>query len=342
MDNFCLEKRNIRVAISPVCNFNCAYCDGSHGRKIDRPGAMEDFRKTPLERGVISTKETIAIIKSFYLSGFRGVAFTGGEPLLNPDWDKIVDKTREIGMTRVGVTTNGSLLGAYLAKNKCLPRGLTLLTLSFDTHDSLRFRKITGHGNLNQIIKGIKKAKKNNPNLLIRANKVVIRSEMDDLLAYFNFCEKLNIFNEINLLNLILKDDRGKDFFRQEFISASEILDFLHKKTKYKFYLDDKYEYRTKFLNGLEIILKDTNLTLRNELCKDCSIYCQEGFFTIRVATDGSISVCPDYQAQLPFLDGIKKLRSEQLTVEIKKIVKMLQKVKLQKTLGKFLDKKLN
>ena len=342
MDNFCLEKRNIRVAISPVCNFNCAYCDGAHSRKTNRPGAMEDFRQTPLAKGVISTKETIEIIKSFYLAGFRGVAFTGGEPLLNPDWDKIVNQTKEIGMTRVGVTTNGSLLEAYLAKNKYLPKGLTLLTLSFDTHNPIKFNTITGSGDLNQIIRGVKKAKKSNPNLLIRANKIVMRNEVNSLLEYFNFCEKLNIFNEINLLNLILKDDGNQDFFRQEFISASEILYFLNKKTKYKFYLDDKHEYRATCFNGLEIILKDTNLTLRNELCKDCSVYCQEGFFTIRVATDGSISVCPDYQARLPFLDGIKELRSGQLTVEIKKIVKMLKKVKLEKTLDNFLDKKLN
>jgi MoaA/NifB/PqqE/SkfB family radical SAM enzyme len=61
---FSLDKRNIRVAISPFCNLNCAYCDGPKGRKKGKPGAMEDFRKKPLKYGIIKIDEFLKIIKS--------------------------------------------------------------------------------------------------------------------------------------------------------------------------------------------------------------------------------------------------------------------------------------
>lgn len=336
---FSLDKRNIRVAVSPFCNLNCIYCDGQKNRQPDKPGAMEDFRRKPLNQGVITTNEFIEIIRALHLSGFNGIALTGGEPFLNPEWDIIVDKSKEIGMSRVGVTTNGILLNAYLKKNERLPKGLTLLTLSLDTIDPYRFKAITGQDKLGEIIKGIKVAKKDNPKLIIRANKVVLRSDMKFLLDYIKFCEKTGVFDEINLLNLVLKEHRSKNFFEKEFISALGILDFFSKNTKYKFSIDKKYEYNTELPSGLKIILKDTNLTLRNNRCANCPIYCQEGFYTARVATDGNITACPDYRSELPSIDGVAELKREELFNEVNRLVKTFETVKLKKTLNDFFIK---
>jgi cyclic pyranopterin phosphate synthase len=335
---FSLNKRNIRVAISPFCNLNCIYCDGQKSRKPDKIGAMEDFRRKPLKHGVISTNEFIEIIKALHLSGFNGMTLTGGEPLLNPEWDIIVSKSKEIGMSRIGVTTNGVLLNTYLQKNNHLPKGLTLLTVSLDTIDPDRFKTIKGKDKLKEIIKGIKAAKRDNPKLTIRANKVLLRSDMKFLLYYIKFCEKTSVFDEINLLNLILKlkDQQSKKFFEEEFISASETLDFFSKHTRYKFSIDSKYEFNTKLLSGLKIILKDTNLTLRNNQCINCPIYCQEGFYTVRVATDGTITTCPDYRAELPFINGPLELENGVLLKKINKLVQMFTKVKQKNSLNEF------
>ena len=45
-------------------------------------------------------------------------------------------------------------------------------------------------------------------------------------------------------------------------------------------------------------------MTLRDEGCASCPIYCQEGLFTARVSTDGSISPCLDRYAELPYING--------------------------------------
>lgn len=333
---FKLNKRNIRVAISPRCNSNCIYCDSHKSRRIRKPGAMEDFRRKPLKSGVVDTKIFLEIIKALHSSGFNSMTITGGEPLLNPDWDKIVRQSHEIGLSRVGVTTNGLLLNSYLQNNKYLPKELALLTLSLDTVDAHRFKAITGQDKFREILRGLELTRKTNPELLIRANKILLRSDLDSLLQYIDYISRTGLIDEINLLNLILKDQGDKNFFEKEFVSATEVLDFLQKNYQYQFSIDDKYEYSAVLPGGLKIIIKDTNFTLRNKVCDKCPIYCQEGYFTIRVATDGSVTTCPDYWAKLPYIDGSLEIKQGKLFQKVSNLTKMLNKTEKQNTLDEF------
>ena len=333
---FSLNRRNIRIAVSPHCNSDCLYCDGQKSRKINKPGAMEDFRRQPLKSGVIDTKTFLEIIKALHSSGFDGMTLTGGEPLLNPDWDKIVSQSHRIGMSRIGVTTNGLLLNNYLHENKYLPRELTLLTISLDTVDPFRFQAITGKDKFKEILHGLKLARRANPTLLIRANKILLHSDMNSLLEYIDYVDNTHLIDEINLLNLILKDRESKNFFEKEFISAAEVLDFFQKNTKYRFSMDDKYEYSAVLSSGLKIILKDTNYTLRNKKCDRCPIYCQEGYFTVRVATDGNVTTCPDYWAKLPYIDGLLEIKTGKLYHKINDLMQALTQAEKKNTLGEF------
>lgn len=338
-NTFRLNRRKARIAISHFCNLNCIYCDGPKNRKNNKPGAMEDFRSKPLNQGVINTDTFLKIIEALYKAGFSGITLTGGEPLLNPKWNEIAKKSKQLGISQICLTTNGTLLNSYLQKNKCLPKELTLLTISLDTFDTEEFKSITGVANLEQIINGLKIVKRSNPELKIRTNKVVIRRNLKSLIDYVKLCEKSKIIDEINLLNLILKDPRDsreKNFFEKEFVFPSEIIKFLSEKGKYNFLMDSKYEFIASTPKGLLIIVKDTNLTLRSTCCNKCPIYCQEGFYTIRVASDGTIRTCMDYKNKLPFIDGPKELERGLLVEKLKKIVQMFKTVKLQKTLNEF------
>ncbi len=341
-DTFRLSYRKVRMAISPFCNLNCLYCDGPRSRKQNRPGAMEDFRNKSLNQGTINTDTFVKIIEALHKAGFSGITLTGGEPLLNPEWDKIVKKSKQLGMIHIGLTTNGTLLNSYLQKNKRLLEELTLLTISFDTFNAKEFKSITGEAKLEQIINGLKMVKRNNPELKIRTNKVVMRRNLKTLAEYVKLCEKSKIINEINLLNLILKDPRDsfeKEFFEKEFVFPSEIIKYLSEKEGYNFLMDSKYEFIANTPKGLLIIVKDTNLTLRNNYCNKCPLYCQEGFYTIRVASDGTIRTCMDYKNKLPFIDGTKELERGLLVEKLKKNIQMFETVKLQKTLEKFLKR---
>lgn len=344
---FNLKNRKARIALSSVCNFNCIYCDGPRSRRPDRPGSMEDFRHTPLDKGNIDTKTYFQILKSLHSAGFCGVVFTGGEPLLNPDWDKIADEAKRIGFANIHLTTNAMLLRSYLRKKKHFPKSITMLGLSLDTIDPTEFKRITGGmGDLNELMLGLKEVKADRPDITVKVNKVLLRSNIDSITDFVRFCEESGSVDEVNLLNLILKEPNvqaNREFFEKEFVSPDDVKDHLLRElsSEFKFEYDGKYDYSVKLPSGMRITLKDTNITMRTEECETCPIYCQEGFYTVRVATDGTITKCIDYKGVLPYIDAVKEICNGTLDKSLKAMVDSMECSKLERTLEKF-GKKYN
>lgn len=332
-----LENINLRVAISSKCNLSCIYCEGAAGYKPDKPGAMEDFRKKPKKYGNIDTKTLLDIIKLFRSEGFIGLTLTGGEPLLNKDWDRIVKGVSDIGMSRVEMTTNGIFLENYLQKKGKLPQGLTLVKISLDTIDPVRFKEITGGGDFNKVIGVVKKI---SPYVKTRANKVLLRSDLYNLADYFDFCHKIG-FQEISLLDMTIytnrSDSQEKDFFEKEYVSFPEVRKYLFEKLCVNF--DDNHKYGHAFIlpNGLKIIMKDSHLAVRNDNCLSCPIYCQEGIYTVRIGTDGNITMCPDYRAELSSIDGPAELKKGTLSEKIKEMVSVFDSAKEIKPFKEYL-----
>jgi len=304
-----LQDVNLRIAISSKCNMNCLYCKGSLSYRHDKPGAMEDFRKKPLKAGNIDINTLLKILKSFKRAGFKGIAFTGGEPLLNKNWDTIVREAAKLNYERIEITTNGTLLEEYLNKADALPIELTKVKISMDTIDRKRFKLITGGGDLNKIISALKRI---NRQTTTRANKVIIKSELECLPKYIKTCEELG-FQEISLLDLVYYSNRDRKeeklFFQKEFVSFQEIRRFFKNKLKIDFFASHKYGHALIMPSGTKIIMKDSNIAVRDENCLNCPVYCQEGIYTVRIATDGNITYCPDYKAELPSIDGPAEIK---------------------------------
>ncbi len=338
-----LADRNTRVAITTACNFFCSYCDGPKWvRKSNRPGAMEDYRSKPLNVGNISTETYLRIIKVLQEVGFWWVALTWGEPLLNKDWGKIVDGARGYWMSRAHLTTNGMLLEQNINK-RGLPDWLTLLSLSLDTHNPEEFKEISWwKGDLLTVMKWLKSAKTLRRDLPIRANKVWLRSIAHKLPEYIRFCDESWVIDSVNLLSLIRKSDRDSELFQIEYISAQEIIDIVANELWCEFTLDSKYEFQARAKNGLYIVVKDTNLTMRTPECETCSMYCQEGFYTMRVATDGTLMACPDYtakQSPIGIIDGEKSLEDWTLIERVRTMAWVLLSAHPQETIEYFKSK---
>ena len=331
-------QRNLRIAIASVCNLNCVYCEGNKGYREDKLGAMEDFRKTKLENGNISYEQLIELLKVFREVGFNGITLTGGEPLLNKDWSKIIEAASQLGFERNEITTNGILLGKYLKENRKLPKGLSLIKISFDTINKKDFFEETGGGNLDEVIETVKLV---SPLINVRANKVMLRKELNSLKEYLEFCQKIG-FKEVILLDLVTYPNRDKigdkEFFKREYVGYNELLENLKKIEEISFERN-KYGHCAKMKNGMKIILKDSNLTLRDKQCEECPLYCQEGKFTVRVATDGNITICPDYKGELVSINGIKELEKGTLKEKLKKLFEELNEAKEYQTMKIFKQK---
>lgn len=323
-----LKNVNLRIAISSKCNMHCVYCEGSKGYKPGKPGAMEDFRRTPIENGNIDTDTLLDIIRLFRVEKFEGLTLTGGEPLLNKNLDKIIKEAAIIGFKRIEMTTNATLLKKYLKEKGNLPHELTLLKISLDTTDPKRFKLITQGGNLNNIISALNKI---NHRIKTRANKVLLKSDLPNLLEYLDTCQKIG-FKEINLLDLVLYSNRHnkkeKEFFEKEYVSFTEIRNYFIKNLNVDFTDFHKYGHALVLPSGLKIIMKDSNVAVRNENCLSCPVYCQEGIYTVRIATDGNITYCPDFNAELPSINGPSELKNGSLSKKIKKLASIITNAK--------------
>lgn len=299
---FAVDQRKVRVAIAATCNLHCSYCDQGLIRTNSRMGAMEDFRSTNMHEGVIPVQEYLRSLEALRESGYNGVTFTGGEPLLNPHWPELVSRSKEIDFENVRLTTNGLLLSTYIRKNGKLPDALDLLTVSLDTFDDAEFHRVTG-GHVTKVLEGLELVMHTNPELPIKANKVVMRSNLSNISDYLVLCDKHPAINQLTLLNLVCKDpldEKEREFFSDEFVPPAEIMETLAD-LGLAFTVDSKHEYVTTTDSGLIINLMDTTQTLRSAICESCPIYCQEGLFTTRIATDGTIRSCGDFHNRLPY-----------------------------------------
>ena len=311
-------ERNIRIAVSPICNMNCVYCVGDN-RRINprRVAAMEDIRISPLNCGCISTEQLLRMLEVFYKVGFNGITLTGGEPMINKNWDCIIDSAASIGFSRREITTNGLLLGEYCNEHNGLPK-LTTIKVSFDTAQKESFNVITGGDYFDTVVKSVRIARKYIDN--IRANRVMLRSKMDDLSEYLLFCAE-NGFSSANLMELYAYPDEEwsaeeREFFIRQYVPYRETFDAL-----IRIGVIDvsrhRYGHSVKMNNGFKVLATDSTYTIRDNECKTCKVFCQQGKFTVRIATDGTITMCPNFNGKLYSINGIECLENGTLEEKI-------------------------
>ncbi len=329
--------RNLRIAISSYCNLDCAYCGGHKGYSDAKRGTMEDYRRETINGYRLKLQELKQLLEKFYQVGYRGVSLTGGEPLVNPDWYKIIEYCRKLGFIRREMTTNGVLLEDYINKHG-YPEDLTLIKVSLDTIDPQKFYEITKRDCFDKVISSVKCASKR---IETRANRVVLRSEVKDIDEFIKFCKDIG-FKSTNLLDLVYYPNRRvpeeRTYFEQEYVPATELKEYLESTHGYTFERN-KYGYHCIDEDGFKIIIKETRLTLRDDDCAKCPIYCQEGKFTTRIATDGNITMCPDCYCELPSLSGRDLLSGAAGIEELQKLYDAVDKSPESDTFDEFIKR---
>jgi len=118
------------------CNSACRYCD------------------LPLNIGRYEmTRDEIRVVfRSLYDEGLRFVFVSGGEPLLRRDLPEILDDLSEIGLG-LALNTNGTRFTPALVAG--LARLSINVSVSLDTLDRERYRRIRGADQLPQVLAGL-------------------------------------------------------------------------------------------------------------------------------------------------------------------------------------------
>jgi GTP 3',8-cyclase len=139
--------RLLRLSITNLCNFRCRYCMPVKGvRKV----AHDDL--LPLE-GLVALVSWLSSN-----SGINRVRITGGEPLVRPGIEHLIEALAALPeMREVSLTTNGSLLPKMARGLKAA--GLSRVNISIDSLDEERFAEVTRGGDLKSTLAGIEAAR---------------------------------------------------------------------------------------------------------------------------------------------------------------------------------------
>ena len=203
--------KKLRISLTDSCNFRCFYCMPSN------PQFMHQSK-------LLSPQEFANICSLLVDQGINQIRITGGEPTLRRNFKEIVTKISQLPITKLGITSNGFLLGKYLDFLKS--HHCHHINISLDSLRENRFNKITGTNSFRTVLNTILQTKKMGFNLKI--NTVLMKGYNDDeILDFVDFSATHDIevrFLEAMKIGQILSQQNSL------FVSAQTAIEEIKKK----------------------------------------------------------------------------------------------------------------
>ncbi len=176
MDSNGIKEGYLRISITNKCNFNCFYCSPE---------------VTPGKTNRINPEDFEKILNAASRTDIEKIRITGGEALLHPDFEEILNIVEKFNSISFGITTNGSFLDKYISKIKTAE--ISRINISLDTINGGRFKKFTGSDDLEKIFKILKRLT-DDPFFKIKLNTVVVRGKnLDEIGDFAQLTKELDI-----------------------------------------------------------------------------------------------------------------------------------------------------
>ena len=141
IDRFQRQVDYVRLSITDRCDFRCVYCMAEEMTFVPKPD-------------VLTLEELYRVSQAFVELGVGKIRLTGGEPLIRNNILTLVQRLGRLeGLDQLVLTTNGSQLQRLAGKLR--EHGVKRVNVSLDSLNARKFRHLTRHGNLEQVIAGI-------------------------------------------------------------------------------------------------------------------------------------------------------------------------------------------
>ena len=261
-DQFGREIDYLRISVTDLCDLRCKYCMPEKGiPKLSH----ED---------ILKPEQIHEIVQSFASIGFKKVRITGGEPLVRRGLKEIIESIRSIPeIKEICITTNGIKLKENAPM--LFESGVDRLNISLDTLSEKKYNDLTRVGHLQDVLEGIKEAKKVGFKN-IKINTVLIGGFNDDEIDQFIDFASLNDLT-VRFIEL-MPIGESRNLPSSSFVSNELIL----KNKRLEFCKDDGVSRLFKIKDGQGFIGLISPLS--NRFCKSCN--------RIRLTADGKIKPC--------------------------------------------------
>jgi len=201
IDRFQRRVDYVRLSVTDRCDFRCVYCMAEEMTFVPKPQ-------------VLTLEEHFQVAQAFTELGVSKIRLTGGEPLIRTDILSLVKRLGRLeGLDQLVLTTNGSQLQRMASDLRDC--GVKRINISLDSLQHRRFRQLTRHGNLDQVLAGIETAIACGFER-IKINAVVLKGRNEDeVLDLVDFAYRRGIdiaFIEEMPLGHIVEHDRALSF----------------------------------------------------------------------------------------------------------------------------------
>jgi cyclic pyranopterin phosphate synthase len=163
----------LRLSVTDVCNFSCTYC------------LPDGYKKSGAEL-FMNVDEIRRLVTAFAGMGAWKIRLTGGEPTVRPDFLDIAKAVSGVeGIRRLAMTTNGYKLPDRA--EDYYQAGIRAINISIDSLRPEKFKQITGHDRLGEILEGMQTCIKAGFEA-IKVNTVLLKGlndeELDDFISF--------------------------------------------------------------------------------------------------------------------------------------------------------------
>jgi cyclic pyranopterin phosphate synthase len=201
IDRFQRRVDYVRLSVTDRCDFRCVYCMAEQMTFVPKPQ-------------VLTLEELYQVAQAFTELGVSKIRLTGGEPLVRNDVLSLVKRLGRLqGLDQLVLTTNGSQLQRMAGQLR--DYGVKRINISLDSLQPRKFRHLTRHGNLDQVIAGIDAAVECGFEQL-KLNAVILKGRNEDeVLELIEFARQRSIdiaFIEEMPLGQIEEHDRALSF----------------------------------------------------------------------------------------------------------------------------------
>ncbi len=260
-----LQSGTIRIVLTTECNYKCKYCfaEGEQDKQI---------RIIPLEK----LKPVLKTAKEF---GINKVKLTGGEPLLYPEMEELLEYIREIEIPYVDLTTNISLLNKKNIER--LNRyHVNALTLSLNTLEKEKYQYLSGFSNFELIKENLEKTIQKFKGK-IRVNCIIFDEKYNDkdYQSIIHLCQENNL--GIRLIEPSIVDGLHITYTKEKF---EEFIQKLKKKADRVIESDcNSVEY---------LFFGNWYLTIMHSLCDNKICEACQKYMYIRITSDFKLKPC--------------------------------------------------